>query len=296
MTPGLERIMKPEDFDSYWQQVEQELACVAQAPECTEMPLRSTPEGKVFGLRLTSLGGYRIFAYYCVPHGEGPFPVIYRLPNYGSVVHIPPFEERCKHIAVALCHRGQRLSDQPFAASYPGLLTKGIEFPHTYIYRENAADCLRVMDFLLTREEVDQGRISLVGGELALWTAAMRPQAAALYYAPSLFYKCLLKASATINYPLEEFNDHLRAFPQSQGQLAKTLDYFEPMNFASRVGMSTMMMEESERDGDDLAKAFHREVERCTSSHSSFRDGVRQAQWLAEKLETGEPGLPAHWA
>ena len=155
--------MKPEDFDSYWQQVEQELACVAQAPECTEMPLRATPEGKVFGLRLTSLGGYRIFAYYCVPHGEGPFPVIYRLPDYGSVVHIPPFEERCKHIAVALCHRGQRLSDQPFAASYPGLLTKGIESAHTYIYRGIAADCLRVIDFLLTREEVDKGRISLVG-------------------------------------------------------------------------------------------------------------------------------------
>ena len=33
------------------------------------------------------------------------------------------------------------------------------------------------MDFLLTREEVDHRRISLVGGDLAFWTAARRPQA-----------------------------------------------------------------------------------------------------------------------
>ena len=288
--------MKPEDFDSYWQRLEQELIRVEQAPECTEIPLRSTPEGKLFGLHLTSLGGYRIFVYYCVPHGKGPFPVIYRLPNYGSVVHIPPFEERCNHIAVALCHRGQRLSDQPFAASYPGLLTQGIESPHTYIYREIAADCLRVMDFLLTREEVDQGRISLVGGDLAIWTAAMRSQAFALYYAPSLFYKSLHKASSSSHYPLEEFNDFLRAFPESKGQVEATLKYFEPINFASSVAMSTMMVEESEGDGDDLAMAFGREIDRCTTYHSSFRDGVRQAQWLADKLETGEPLLPEHWS
>ena len=59
--------MKTDDFSSYWLQLEQELIRVEPAPECTEIPLRSTPERKVFGLQLTNLGGYRIFAYYCVP-------------------------------------------------------------------------------------------------------------------------------------------------------------------------------------------------------------------------------------
>ena len=44
--------MKPDDFSSYWLQLEQELIRVEPAPECTEIPLRSTPEGKVFGLQL----------------------------------------------------------------------------------------------------------------------------------------------------------------------------------------------------------------------------------------------------
>ena len=92
---------KPQDFDQYWKKVEDELASIQPAAERTELQLRSAPEAKVYGLKLTSLDHYRIFAYFCGPSGKGPFPVIYRLPNYGSVVHIPPFEERCKYISVA---------------------------------------------------------------------------------------------------------------------------------------------------------------------------------------------------
>ena len=182
---------KPQDFDQYWKKVEDELASIQPAAERTELHLRSAPEAKVYGLKLTSLDHYRIFAYFCVPSGKGPFPVIYRLPNYGSVVHIPPFEERCKYISVALCHRGQRLSDQPFAAKYPGLLTSGIDSQRNYIYRSIVGDCLRVMDYLVSCDDVDSQKISLVGGDLALFTAALRDSASVLFYTPSLFYKAL---------------------------------------------------------------------------------------------------------
>ena len=252
---------KPQDFDQYWKKVEDELASIQPSAERTELHLRSAPEAKVYGLKLTSLDHYRIFAYFCVPSGKGPFPVIYRLPNYGSVVHIPPFEERCKYISVALCHRGQRLSDQPFAAKYPGLLTSGIDSQRNYIYRSIVADCLRVMDYLVSCDDVDSQKISLVGGDLALFTAALRDSASVLFYTPSLFYKALHKATATQNYPLEEFNDYLRSFPESIDQISQTLAYFEPMNFASRVKSEVMLMEESEGDANDLAVSFSRDIE-----------------------------------
>ena len=54
-----------------------------------------------------------------------------------------------------LCHHGQRLAAQPFAAAYPCLLTTGLDDPQTYIYRGIVAHCCRVVDFLLTRPEVD---------------------------------------------------------------------------------------------------------------------------------------------
>ena len=286
---------KPQDFDQYWKKVEDELASIQPAAERTELHLRSAPEAKVYGLKLTSLDHYRIFAYFCVPSGKGPFPVIYRLPNYGSVVHIPPFEERCKYISVALCHRGQRLSDQPFAAKYPGLLTSGIDSKLNYIYRSIVADCLRVMDYLVSCDDVDSQKISLVGGDLALFTAALRDSASVLFYTPSMFYKALHKATATQNYPLEEFNDYLRSFPQSINQISQTLAYFEPMNFASRVKSEVMLMEESEGDANDLAVSFAREIERSGSEHSSYKDGVVLAAWLSKKLQTGETLVPMHW-
>ena len=286
---------KPQDFDQYWKKVEDELASIQPAAERTELHLRSAPEAKVYGLKLTSLDHYRIFAYFCVPSGKGPFPVIYRLPNYGSVVHIPPFEERCKYISVALCHRGQRLSDQPFAAKYPGLLTSGIDSKLNYIYRSIVADCLRVMDYLVSCDDVDSQKISLVGGDLALFTAALRDSASVLFYTPSLFYKALHKATATQNYPLEEFNDYLRSFPESIDQISQTLAYFEPMNFASRVKSEVMLMEESEGDANDLAVSFAREIERSGSKHSSYKDGVVLAEWLSKKLQTGETLVPMHW-
>jgi len=286
---------KPQDFDQYWKKVEDELASIQPAAERTELHLRSAPEAKVYGLKLTSLNHYRIFAYFCVPSGKGPFPVIYRLPNYGSVVHIPPFEERCKYISVALCHRGQRLSDQPFAAKYPGLLTSGIDSQRNYIYRSIVADCLRVMDYLVSCDDVDSQKISLVGGDLALFTAALRDSASVLFYTPSLFYKALHKATATQNYPLEEFNDYLRSFPESIDQISQTLAYFEPMNFASRVKSEVMLMEESEGDANDLAVSFAREIERSGSKHSSYKDGVVLAEWLSKKLQTGETLVPMHW-
>ena len=286
---------KPQDFDQYWNKVEDELASIQPAAERTKLHLRSAPEAKVYGLKLTSLDHYRIFAYFCVPSGKGPFPVIYRLPNYGSVVHIPPFEERCKYISVALCHRGQRLSDQPFAAKYPGLLTSGIDSKRNYIYRSIVADCLRVMDYLVSCDDVDSQKISLVGGDLALFTAALRDSASVLFYTPSLFYKALHKAKTTQNYPLEEFNDYLRSFPQFINQISQTLAYFEPMNFASRVKSEVMLMEESEGDANDLAVSFEREIERSGSKHSSYKDGVVLAEWLSKKLQTGETLVPMHW-
>ena len=286
---------KPQDFDQFWKKVEDELASIQPAAERTELHLRSATEAKVYGLKLTSLDHYRIFAYFCVPSGKGPFPVIYRLPNYGSVVHIPPFEERCKYISVALCHRGQRLSDQPFAAKYPGLLTSGIDSQRNYIYRSIVADCLRVMDYLVSCDDVDSQKISLVGGDLALFTAALRDSASVLFYTPSLFYKALHKATATQNYPLEEFNDYLRSFPESIDQISQTLAYFEPMNFASRVKSEVMLMEESEGDANDLAVSFARDIERSGSKHSSYKDGVVLAEWLSKKLQTGETLVPMHW-
>jgi len=291
----------PADFDAFWSGVLDELAALPPAPELTLNPLRSNEHADLYDLYLTSIGPYRIYAYYSVPKGNGPFPVIFHIGGYGSVVHIAPYEERQRYVTVALRHRGQRLADQPFAAAYPGLLTTGIDDPHTYIYRGIVADCCRVVDFLVTRPEVNVRQIAVVGSELALMTAALRPEVDALYCAPAIFYAARALAPRTTAYPLEELNDYARTFPDRADAMWNTLATFEPIHFAPRVSAKTVLVSGSDQDAlspaamDALAEAFSNPVGRYVSAHSSYKDGVHQATWLAARYGFGEPLLPPHW-
>src|SRR5215204_3157959 len=137
MSTVVSNIVKPApaNFEAFWAEAMDELAALPAAPELTVNAIRSGESSTVYDLYLTSVGPYRIYAFYSIPKGEGPFPVIFHTGGYGSVVHIGSLEERQKYVTVALRHRGRRLADKPFAAAYPGLLTTGIESPESYIYR-----------------------------------------------------------------------------------------------------------------------------------------------------------------
>jgi len=295
---------RPHDFDNYWSTTMAELAALPAAAELTNIPIRSTEFGTVYALYLTSLDSYRIFAYYCVPHnkgnsdgdGKGPFPVLCTLPNYGSVVHVPAYEDRQNYIVVALCHRGQRLSDQPFAAAYPGLLTTNIADANNYIYRGIVADCCRVVDFLQTRNEVDQEKIALVGSDLALITAALRPQVDLLYYTPGFFYGAQASAAHSSAYPVEELNEFARTYPDQAALMWRTLAYYEPMHFAPQVQCDTRLVTGGNpAQTQSLVDALSGNVDCYQSAHSGYRDGVELATWIGQRYGFAEPTLPAAW-
>lgn len=287
---------RPADFSSYWSILTNELASLPAMPELTVNSARSTDFGTVYDLRLTSIGPYRIFAYYCVPHGDGPYPVLYHAPNYGSVMHVPAYEERQQYVVVTLCHRGQRLADQPFAAAYPGLLTHGIENAASYIYRGVVADCCRVVDFLVDRPEVDAGRIAIHGNDLALITAALRPQIAALLYAPGPFYAARSLVPQSTAYPGEELNEFAAANPARASEIWNTLDYFDPTHFAPQVQADTqLVLDEHTQKFQPLLDAFTSPTTAYTTAHSNFKDGVQVATWLAKRFDIKKPLLPEHW-
>ena len=234
-------VTQPEDFEGFWQGAMSELAGLSVAPEIEAIPLRGTDFSATYGVRLTSIGPYRIFCYYSVPHGGGPFPAIVHCPGYASVVPVPPYEERRSFVCMSICARGQRLSDKPFAAAFPGLLTEGIEEPATYIYRGIVADTCRAIDFLLDRPEVDQHKIAVIGGDTAIAAAAMRPALSFLVASAPIFYDAFDRSGATDEYPLEEINDYKRAFPDRAAEMAGTLAYFDSLFFAPMVKAETLL-------------------------------------------------------
>src|SRR5690606_32518206 len=101
------------------------------------------------------------------------------------------YTDRLRYVVLTVMHRGQRLADSPYAASYPGLLTEGIADENTYVYRGIVADCLRAAEFLAELPEVDRTRIAVTGDDLAILTAARRPVFAAVNVSGVLLYRLL---------------------------------------------------------------------------------------------------------
>lgn len=288
---------RPADLDAYWQAALDELDALPLAAEVDPLPLRATDFATMYGVKLTSIGPYRLFAYFSVPHTPGPHPVIYHAPLYASVVQVPPYEERRRAIVLSLCARGQRLSDRPFAASYPGLLTHAIDDPAQYVFRGIVCDAVRGLDFLLSRQEVDPARIAIIGNDVALLAAALRPQVAAVTMANPLFYQAAELVPATSAYPWEEINDLTRGQPERTAVTYRTLAYFDARHLASRVQAAAYLPHE--RPGglvtaarlQPLAAALAGEVTLYELTGYGYTDRIAQEAWVARQL--GMAATPA---
>ena len=287
-----DNVSRPADFNDYWDGVDRELARYEARPQLEPMPLHSTEFCTVYALKLTSIGPYRLFGYYSVPHGDGPFPAMYNTPKYGSVNHVPDYNDRQRYVCLTLMHRGQRLANQPFAAEYPGLLTLGIDDPEHYIYRSIAADCIRGAEFLQSRAEVDQSRVAIIGDDLAVIAAARRPGFAVVEASAFIFYRMMEAASRTSGYPLEEVNEYLSAHPEKRDAVAKTVAYFDPQFHADRIEGTTLFPvgEDGSTSGQDWLAPF---ADACAGSVEYYKltnmggtDHDWLDAWLAGKFGT----------
>lgn len=294
----MESVARPEDFDAYWDVVDEELDQYPAAPELEILTLRSSEFSTVYSVRLTSIGPYRIFGYYSVPTGTGPFPGLVLTPRYGSVNHLPHLDDRQRYAVLVIMHRGQRLADQPFAAAYPGLLTLGIDDPSTYIYRGIVADCIRGAEFLLSRPEVKDGDVGVVGDDLALITAARRPRFIAAHASGLTFYRLMEARKHSEAYPIEEVNDYLRANPDRSNDVAHTLSYFDPLNHAPQVSATTLLSAGTgERNGlkwlQPLTNVLGDRAEHYVLTHEGGTDHDWTDAWMAKQL--GAPPKPRLW-
>ncbi len=295
----------PADFESYWDDALAELGHVPPVPETELMPIRTTDFATMYGVRLTSVGRYRLFAYLSIPSGPPPFPAIFFLPNYGSVVEpIPqgaPNALRGRYITFSLAVRGQRKADQPWAASFPGLLTEGIDDPSAYVFRSIVADCFRGVEYLVGRPEVDLSRVAAVGNDLALITAGLSGKVTHVVCTPQLFYKTAELAPNTDEYPLEEINDYLRHNPKKKAKVQKCLSYFDLRWVAPRVNSTTQIVGGAQGELlnrqvlQPLLQALGDRAAYYETEHSSYLDGRFVHEWIAGQFGYDDAILPVHW-
>jgi cephalosporin-C deacetylase len=306
-TTGATTDPSPAAVSEYWQETLADLARYPARPEIEPLPLRSTAFATLYGVRLTSLGPYRLFGYLSIPTGAGPFPAIYYPPKYQSVLEIIPQGtanlQRSRYVTFSLAGRGQRNADTPYAAMFPGLLTDGIDRAASYVFRGIVADSVRGLELLLSRREVDAARVVVAGNDIALITAALGAGATHVVTTPALFHRSAELAARTQAYPLEEINDYLRLYPGRADAVRRTLGYFDLRGFAPRVSAATLLMAGapgSLLDGaalQPLAAVLRGPVTVYESQQSLFKDGLYSERWMAAQCGIADVQgiLPEHW-
>lgn len=237
---------RPEDFGSFWDQVEDQATEIALAPQMALDRLRSDAETTVYQVFYDSIDRVRVAGWYCRPAGaEGPFPGLLKVPGYKSDPAVPKEWARRGYAALAVAPRGKLRSRSQFDPGYPGLLTYGIVDRNTYSYRGFYVDAWRGIDFLLGRPEVDGARLGVAGssqgGALALCTAARRPQIRAASVGAPFLVGMLDAAELTSSYPYREIADYLRLYPERAGRVEETLAYFDCINFAPSITCPLIM-------------------------------------------------------
>ncbi len=292
-------------FGQYWDETLAELADYPAKPEVELLPIRCTDFATMHSVRLTSIGPYRLFGYLSIPVGAGPFPAIYYTPKYQSVLEPIPQGSanflRSRFVVFALAGRGQRLSDSPYSAGFPGHLTVGISDAKSYIFRGVVADGVRGLEYLLTRTEVDMERVVAIGNDIALATAALHGGATHVICQPALFVDALAKAARTGDYPLEEINDYLNLYPERRRAVSDTLSYFDMSGFAHHVKARTLLMASApggSLDADAMSAVsgtIQGDVDVYESQSSSYKDGLHQEEWLAREFGFADAILPEHW-
>ncbi len=232
--------------DAFWERIEAQLAETDPDIEIERDAFYSQPEWDVFQMRYTSAGGHRLFAWLSVPHGAGPSPVLLRMPDYASVHDIiyTPLRERA--VVMNATHRGQRNSDGKVRASYPGLLTDGIDGADTYTLFGAYADALRAVDVLGAQHVANvSGPVALtgagLGATLALATAARRPAVSAVAADTPLALGHTAALEPGLGYPMAELGDYLRANPGSESAVGSVLSVIDPVSTAPAVRCPVLM-------------------------------------------------------
>ncbi len=277
------------EFKSFWDTVDGEVRDLSHGDVALDpLPLRSTEGSTAYTVRLPSVGDGRVFGYFSVPNGDGPFPGLLEAPGYGSVVHISPYQRRQKYAVLTLVHRGQRLADEEYGAAYPGLLTDGLESEGRYRYRDIVADVLTGLDWLTGRPEVDAGRLAVAGSEAGLMAASMRSDAvrAVLLSGPLILRAGSGRDHWSDNYPLEELNDFIRSHPDRAVDASRTLAYFDPIRFAPGYsGEALLACAEPDSDiASPLVSALGGPGELYVNTGRGHDDHEYAERWLAERL------------
>ncbi|MCR5152987.1 MAG: acetylxylan esterase [Prevotella sp.] len=174
-----------DDFLTFWQQTKEQLATVEPQYTLTEIPSKSSSQRKVYLLEMRSLADAQgegiVRAYYAEPTASGTFPALIHYNGYDGGNNDPwcmGGNDNPGYCEIIVSTRGQLINNRPpYSNTYGDWFVYGFSSKDTYYYRGAYMDCVRAIDFLCSREKVQQQNIfaegASQGGAFTLAAAAL---------------------------------------------------------------------------------------------------------------------------
>ena len=168
-------------FKKYWDDALNELKEVAPEFSIRKVDSLCTLNREGYIAEMRSLNGITIRGYYFVPRTGGKHTAILHVPGYGYGFDDgkPFMNSRDDIIELAICVRGHGISADVFNPGFgiPGIWGYKLCSEKENAYRSIYMDCVRAVEFLLSRPEVDTNKICVMGGSqgggLTLATAGL---------------------------------------------------------------------------------------------------------------------------
>jgi len=236
----------PADFDNFWMRAKRELAAVDPQFKLIRKDSLCTSKRDVYLVEMRSLENVLIRGWYARPKAAGKFPAILHVQGYSSSQQMSYGYAGDDMAVLVLNVRGHGNSKDNINPGFPGYLQYSIKDREKYIYRGAYMDCVRAVDFLCSREEVDTHYIVVEGGSqggaLSFATAALDNNRISLCIPAVPFLSDFPDYFKVAEWPGDEFTQFVAKNPAfGWNGVFETLRYFDIKNLAPWVKCPVLM-------------------------------------------------------
>lgn len=245
-----EKIVSPTDraadFENFWMRAKKELAAVDPQFRLIRNDSLSTSKRDVYLMEMRSLDNVLIRGWYACPKAPGKYPAILHVQGYSSNQQMSGGYPGDDMAVLVLNVRGHGNSRDDVNPGFPGYLQYKLKDRERYIYRGAYMDCVRAVDFLCSRPEVDARFIVVEGGSqggaLSVATAALDNERLSLCIPAVPFLSDFPDYFNVAKWPGNEFVEFEKNNPDfGWKKIYENLSYFDIKNLAPWVRCPVFM-------------------------------------------------------